>query len=145
MAVSDENEKNKIIVYTDGSALSNGSPTSGCGWAAKLIYNGKYRFKSGGCHGRTNNQMEMIAVLNALKCIKTRDIPVVIYSDSKYVVETLKGNYRIGKNIELWNEISMLYQEFDEITPIWIKGHNGNQHNEEVDNLAVEESKKWQQ
>lgn len=145
MAVNDENEKNKIIVYTDGSALSNGSPTSGCGWAAKLVYNGKYRFKSGGCRGRTNNQMEMIAVLNALKCIKTRDIPIVIYSDSKYVIETLKGNYKIGKNIELWNEIMLLYKEFEEITPIWVKGHDGNPDNEAVDKLAVEESRKWQQ
>jgi ribonuclease HI len=143
MAVG-RDEENKIIVYTDGSALSNGSPTSGCGWAAKLMYNGRSRLKSGGCRGMTNNQMEMLAVLNALKCIKDRSIPVVIYSDSKYVVETLKGNYRIGKNTELWNEILMLYKEFEEIKPVWIKGHNGNPYNEEVDNLAVEESKKWQ-
>lgn len=134
----------KIIIYTDGSSLKNGTPDSRCGWAAKLIYKGKYRLKSGGCRGKTNNQMEMLAVLNALKCITDRNIPVILYSDSKYVVETLKGNYKVGKNIELWKELMMLYKAFNEITPIWIKGHNGNPHNEEVDKLAVGESKKWE-
>lgn len=138
------NEEGKIIIYTDGSSLNNGSLDSGCGWAAKLIYNGKCRFKSGGCRGKTNNQMEMMAVLNALKCITDRSIPVVLYSDSKYVIETLNGNYRIGKNVELWDEILVLYKQFADISPIWVKGHNGNQHNEQVDRLAVEESKKWQ-
>lgn len=134
----------KIIVYTDGSCLNNGSPSSGCGWAYKLMYKGHEKLKSGGCRGKTNNQMEILAVLNALKCITDRSIPVMIYSDSKYVIETLKGNYRIGKNVELWNELMAIYKQFSDITPVWVKGHNGNQHNEHVDRLAVEESKKWQ-
>lgn len=93
----------KIIVYTDGSCLNNGSPRSGCGWACKLMYNGYEKLKSGGCR-----------------------------------------NYRIGKNVELWNELMAIYKQFSDITPVWVKGHNGNQHNEHVDRLAVEESKKWQ-
>lgn len=137
-------EKGKIIIYTDGSVLKNGSVDSGCGWAAKLIYNGKHRVKSGGCRGRTNNQMEMLAVLNALKCITDKSIPVVIYSDSKYVVETLKGRYRVGKNAELWAELLPLFKSFPDITINWVRGHNGDQNNEEVDRLAVAESKKWQ-
>ena len=52
----------KITVYTDGSALSNGRPGSGCGWACKLIYKGQARMKSGGAIGETNNRMEMQAV-----------------------------------------------------------------------------------
>lgn len=134
----------KIIVYTDGSCLNNGSPDAGCGWAAKLIYNGKYRLKSGGCRGKTNNQMEMLAVLNALQSIKDRAIPVEIYSDSQYVVKTLMGQFRIGKNIDLWNELMTEYRKFKDIKAIWVRGHNGNIHNEEVDNLAMEESKRWQ-
>lgn len=146
MAVGSEaiDESGKIIIYTDGSALSNGDKNSPCGWAAKLIYNGKHRLKRGGCRGRTNNQMEMMAVLKALECITDRSIPVVLYSDSKYVIETLKGNYQIRCNIELWDEIIPLYRKFPDVTPIWIKGHNGNPHNEEVDRIAVEEAKKWQ-
>lgn len=52
----------KIIVYTDGSALNNGNTDSGCGWACKLIYKGHEKMKSGRMIGKTNNQMEMIAV-----------------------------------------------------------------------------------
>lgn len=143
MAVGVE-DTGKIVIYTDGSALNNGSPDSGCGWAAKLIYNGKSRLKSGGCRGKTNNQMEMLAVLNALKCITDLSVPVVLYSDSKYVIETLNGKYRISKNVELWNELIPVYKSFADIKSIWIRGHNGNSHNEEVDRAAVEESKKWQ-
>ena len=55
----------KITVYTDGSALSNGRPGSGCGWACKLMYKGQARMKSGGAIGETNNRMEMQAVLEA--------------------------------------------------------------------------------
>lgn len=142
LAVRDE--AGTIVIYTDGSSLANGSPTSGCGWAAKLIYNGCYKLKSGGCRGATNNQMEMMAVLKALESITDVRIPVVLYSDSKYVIETLKGNYQIRSNAELWEKIVRIYRKFDDITPIWIKGHNGNPHNEEVDKLAVEEAKKWQ-
>lgn len=53
---------NKITVYTDGSALNNGSSDSGCGWACKLIYRGREKMKSGGDKGKTNNVMEMTAV-----------------------------------------------------------------------------------
>lgn len=83
-------------------------------------------------------------MLNALKCITDKNIPVVIYSDSKYVVETLKGRYRVGKNAELWAELLPLFKSFPDITINWVRGHNGDQNNEEVDRLAVAESKKWQ-
>lgn len=95
----------KIIVYTDGSSLNNGSHNSGCGWACKLIYNGYEKIKSGSDKGKTNNQMEMMAVLMAMRSIVKKEIPVEIYSDSKYVIETLNGNFKIRKNEELWNEI----------------------------------------
>lgn len=52
----------KIIVYTDGSALNNGSSDSGCGWACKLIYRGCEKMKSGRDKGKANNQMEMTDV-----------------------------------------------------------------------------------
>lgn len=48
----------KITVCTDGSALNNGSPDSGCGWACKLIYRGREKMKSGNDKGKTNNVME---------------------------------------------------------------------------------------
>ena len=132
----------KITVYTDGSALNNGSPDSGCGWACKLIYGSRELMKSGGNVGKTNNQMEMTAVLEAMRSITDKSIPVEIFSDSKYVVETLKGNYKIKKNVDLWNAILTEKEKFDDIKSLWVKGHDKNQHNIDVDKRAVEEARR---
>lgn len=133
---------NKITVYTDGSALNNGSPDSECGWACKFIYNGYERTKSGRDKGKTNNFMEMTAVLQAIKSIGNKSIPVEVFSDSKYVVETLNGNYQINKNIELWKELMDEKEKFKDIKFIWVKGHDKNRHNIEVDKMAVMEARK---
>lgn len=136
----------KIIeVYTDGSSLRNGQNDSGCGWACKLIYGNNYKFKSRSDVGKTNNQMEMIAVLNAMMSITNKSIPVVLYSDSKYVVETLKGNYSINANEELWMKLYDEKAKFDDIKFVWVKGHSGNPNNEEVDSLAFNEAMKVDQ
>ena len=132
----------KITVYTDGSALNNGSPDGGCGWACKLIYKGIEKMKSGGDKGKTNNQMEMTAVLQALKSITDKSIPVEVFSDSKYVVETLNGNFKIKKNQELWEELLAEKEKFKDIKFIWVKGHDKNKHNNDVDRAAVMEAKK---
>lgn len=87
----------KITVYTDGSALNNGSSDSGCGWACNLIYRGHEKIKSGSDKGKTNNVMEMTAVLQAMRAITDKSIPVEVFSDSKYVVETLNGNFRLRR------------------------------------------------
>lgn len=132
----------KITVYTDGLTLNNGSPDSGCGWACKLIYRGCELMKAGSNVGKTNNQMEMWAVFEAMLAITDKSIPVEIFSDSKYVVETLKGNYKIKKNMELWNSILAEKEKFSDIQFLWAKGHDKNQHNIEVDKRAVEEARK---
>ena len=132
----------RIIVYTDGSSMGNGSPDSGCGWACKLIYHGHSLLKSGGDIGKTNNQMEMIAALNAMRSIQNKDIPVELYSDSQYVVETLNRKYRIQKNRELWEEVFNEMRKFKDIRFFWVKGHERNIHNIDVDRRAVEESKR---
>lgn len=132
----------KITVYTDGSALNNGRPDSGCGWACKLIYKGYEKMKSGKMEGKTNNQMEMIAVLMAMKSITNQSIPVEIYSDSKYVVETLNGNYKVKKNVDLWDQLLEEKRRFSDIKFIWIKGHDKSQHNNDVDRAAVVEAGK---
>lgn len=135
----------KITVYTDGSALNNGSPDSGCGWACKLIYKGHEKMKSGSDKGKTNNVMEMTAVLQAMKSITDKSIPVEIFSDSKYVVETMNGFYKVKKNVDLWKELLAEKEKFAEIKFIWVKGHDKNRHNNEVDRRAVEEARKIRQ
>ena len=132
----------KIIVYTDGSALNNGSSDSGCGWACKLIYRGREKMKSGNDKGKTNNVMEMTAALQAMKAIMDKSIPVEVFSDSKYVVETLNGNFKIKKNVELWQELMTEKGKFADIKFIWVKGHDKNVHNNEVDRQAVAEARK---
>lgn len=134
----------KITVYTDGSALNNGSPDSGCGWACKLIYRGHEKMKSGSDKGKTNNVMEMTAVLEAMKAITDKSIPVEVFSDSKYVVETMNGYYKVKKNVDLWKELLAEKEKFAEIKFIWVKGHDKNRHNNEVDRAAAEEARKIQ-
>lgn len=131
----------KITVYTDGSALNNGSSDGGCGWACKLIYKGREITHSSGERGKTNNQMEMKAVLEAMRHITDKSIPTDVYSDSKYVVETLNGNFKIKKNVELWSELLAEKGKFRDIRFIWVKGHEKNRNNNEVDRLAVMEAK----
>lgn len=132
----------KITVYTDGSSLNNGSSDSGCGWACKLIYRGREKMKSGGDKGKTNNVMEMTAVLQAMKAITDKSISVEVFSDSKYVVETLNGNFKIKKNVELWQELITEKEKFADIKFIWVKWHDKDRHNIEVDKTAVMEARK---
>lgn len=132
----------KITIYTDGSALNNGSPESGCGWACKLIYRGYEKTKSGGDKGKTNNVMEMTAVLQAMRAITDKSISVEVFLDSKYVLETLNGNFKIKKNVELWKELMAEKGKFADIRFVWVKGHDKDRHNIEVDKIAVMEARK---
>lgn len=98
--------------------------------------------KSGGDKGKTNNVMEMTAVLQAMRAITDKSIPVEVFSDSKYVVETLNGNFKIKKNAELWREIMAEKAKFADIKLILVKGHDKDRHNIEVDRQAIAEAKK---
>ena len=133
-----------IKIYTDGSCLKN--PGNG-GWAAIINNNGKIQKISGGEKNTTNNKMELLAAINALKKIK-KDELVEIYTDSKYVKlgitewinKWIKNNWKTSKkenvkNKELWLELYELNNSFS-IKWMWIKAHSGNQLNEEVDFLA---------
>jgi len=133
-----------IKIYTDGSCLSN--PGNG-GWAAIINDNGKILKISGNETKTTNNKMELMAPISALKKIN-KDNKVEIYTDSKYVKlgitewihKWIKNNWQTSKkedvkNKELWVELYELNKSF-EINWIWIKAHAGNTLNEEVDLLA---------
>ncbi len=106
------------------------------------MYKGHECMKSGGDIGKTNNQMEMMAVLQAMRSITDKSIPVEVYSDSSYVVETLNGRYEIKKNLDLWRLLRRERGRFASIRFIWVKGHDKNKHNIDVDRLAVEAAKK---
>jgi|TARA_B100001175_G_C19309092_1_gene542089 ribonuclease HI len=133
-----------IKIYTDGSCLNN--PGNG-GWAAIINDNDEIIKISGGEKNTTNNKMELMAPINALKKID-KDKKVEIYTDSKYVKlgitewihKWTKNNWQTSKkedvkNKELWIELFELTKSF-EINWIWVKAHSGNLLNEEVDSLA---------
>jgi ribonuclease HI len=126
----------RIIIYADGSVIGNGSENSKCGWAVKLIYKNTQKIKSGTEKGRTNNYMEMMAVLQGMKSILNKKVDCIVYSDSKYVIETLNGIFRVGANEELWNELFSEKESFDNIRFEWVRGHDKNIHNNEVDKAA---------
>ena len=136
----------KVIIYTDGACSGNPGPG---GWAAILIYNVKIKEISGRENNTTNNRMELMGDIKALQELK-ETCEIDLYSDSKYVcngiaswlVKWKKNNWRSSdkkeiKNIDLWKELDNLLPKHT-INAHWVKGHNGNEMNERVDELARE-------
>lgn len=126
-----------IKIYTDGGCTDNGSANSIGGWGAVLIYKGKVKHAQGAIKGITNNQAEIIAVIEPLKMIKDKTIPIEIYSDSQYVVSMINEKWRKKKNHELWAELEILIQTFSNIKFIKVTAHSGNHYNEIADELAT--------
>ena len=83
----------KIEIFTDGSAKGNPGPG---GYGAILRYNGKEKELSGGFRLTTNNRMELMALIVALESLKTDKIPVVVHSDSKYVIDSITKAWVFG-------------------------------------------------
>ena len=133
-----------IKIYTDASCLGN--PGNG-GWAAIINNQGNISKISGRQKNTTNNQMELLAAIKALKKIPIKQ-EVQLYTDSKYVkmgiTEWIKSwkvnNWKTYskknvKNKDLWIELDCLSNKY-EIKWLWVKGHSGDVRNEEVDKLA---------
>jgi len=136
--------QDKIIIYTDGAC--SGNPGFG-GWGAILMFNEHVKKISGGSKETTNNQMEIKAVIEALKIIK-KPHKIIINTDSKYVMDGItkwikswkKNGWRTAdgkavKNIELWQELDHEVAKHN-IEWCWVKGHSGNEYNNIADELA---------
>ena len=135
-----------IKIYTDGSCLSN--PGNG-GWAAIINIDGEVKKISGSEKNTTNNRMELMAPINALKYMNSKD-SIEIFTDSKYVKNGITewintwvlNNWKTSnkedvKNKDLWIELYKLNQSLN-VKWNWIKAHAGDTLNEEVDILAKE-------
>ena len=133
-----------IKIYTDGSCLEN--PGNG-GWAAIINNNGNINKITGNEKNTTNNRMELMAPINALKNLDKIN-KIEIYTDSQYVklgitewINTwIKNNWKTSKkedvkNKDLWIELYNLNKSLN-VKWIWVKAHAGNPLNEEVDLLA---------
>lgn len=131
-----------INVYTDGSSLGNPGP----GGYGIILRSGKhYKEISKGYRLTTNNRMELLAVIIALETIKKEDSIVHIYTDSKYVVDSINKKWvykweKIGfkgkKNPDLWKRLLLIHPKH-QVNFIWVKGHAGHEMNERCDELAV--------
>lgn len=131
-----------IIIYTDGS--SRGNPGPG-GYGTILMYNDQKKEISGGYRLTTNNRMELMAVIVGLEALKTENEAVTIYSDSKYVVDSINLKWVFGwekksfvnkKNPDLWKRFLKVYRKH-KVVFVWVKGHADNPLNNRCDVLAT--------
>jgi ribonuclease HI len=131
-----------IRIYTDGAAQGNPGPG---GYGVILKYNDYVKELSQGFRLTTNNRMELLAVIAGLEAIKKEGIPVTIYSDSEYVVNSVekgwiwnwqKQNFKKKANVDLWQRYIPLHMKFKPKFT-WIRGHAGHPENERCDYLAV--------
>jgi len=138
----------KINIYTDGACSRNPGPG---GWAYIVEEDGAKREASGKQEETTNNQMELMAVIEALSSLEEAS-EVYVYSDSRYVLQGLESwmenwkrngwktaNKKPVKNKELWEKLDKL-KSTHSLHYKWVKGHNGHPENERVDELATAQS-----
>ena len=135
-----------IELFTDGA--SSGNPGPG-GFGAILRSGNHYKEMCAGFRKTTNNRMELMAVIVGLETIKKPAQTVMIYSDSKYVIDSVEKKWVFGwvkkgfagkKNKDLWVRFLTVYQKH-EVKFTWIKGHAGHIENERCDVLAVQAAK----
>ncbi|MCK9161887.1 MAG: ribonuclease HI [Arcobacter butzleri] len=142
----------KIYLYSDGSSLGNPGPG---GYGTILKYKDNTKIISGGKENTTNNQMELLGVIEGLKALK-EPCSVEVVSDSKYVTQAInewlnnwiKNGFKTAdkkpiKNLELWQEY-IEASKIHKIKATWVKGHDGHKENEECDKIAKQEATKFQ-
>lgn len=145
-----------IRIYVDGSSSSGGVGDGG--WGVLFIIEGQEEGFHGGVKNTTNNRMELTAAISALKLLPVQnEIPVIVYSDSKYVIDGITNwinkwkqqNWVLSgkknqknqvevKNMDLWQQLDKLNRRHKNLTWTWVKGHSGVYGNEMADALANE-------
>ncbi|MDC1148555.1 ribonuclease HI [Pelagibacteraceae bacterium] len=137
-----------IKIYTDGAC--SGNPGKG-GWAAVILNGNSIEKISGSAENTTNNRMELMALISALKFVKDQNLE--IFTDSKYakdgiekwIINWKKNGWKTSnkedvKNKDLWIELDKLNEQ-KEIKWTWVKGHAGDKYNSLADELARSQSK----
>jgi len=136
-----------IIVYTDGGSINNPGPG---GYGVVINEDGDTREISGGFRYTTNNRMEMTAAIVALQELRHCGRPILLHSDSSYLVNGIekgwarnwrkrgwrKSDGEPALNADLWEELLALIESMD-VRLRWVKGHAGNEFNERCDQMAV--------
>ena len=131
-----------IHIFTDGS--SRGNPGPG-GYGVVMKFNQHYKEISDGFRLTTNNRMELLSVIVGLESVKNPGSNITVWSDSKYVVDSIEKRWVFGwekkgysgkKNPDLWARFLRIYRKHN-VKFHWIKGHNDHPENERCDELAV--------
>jgi ribonuclease HI len=131
-----------VELYTDGAARGNPGPG---GYGAILRYGKHEKELSQGYRRTTNNRMELLAVIAGLEALTKAGMDVMVYSDSKYVVEAVKQGwvftwqktgFKKKKNPDLWRRFLEVYKKHN-VKFTWIRGHNEHPENERCDVLAT--------
>lgn len=126
-----------ILIFTDGACANNQSAENVGGWGAALTYQDQIKELCGGEKNTTNNRMEMLAVIEALKALKSKTIPIKIYSDSAYLVNCFKEGWHINwqrngwmnsqkkpvENQDLWKALLALIALQTKVDFLKLKGH----------------------
>ena len=133
----------EITIYTDGAASGNPGP----GGYEVVLKSGRHRRElSEGFRLTTNNRMELLAVIVGLESLKIPGSRVTIYTDSRYVADSVEKGWVFGweargfkkkKNPDLWKRFLQVYRKHH-VKFVWIKGHASDPENELCDRLAVE-------
>ena len=135
-----------IQIFTDGACSGNPGPG---GYGVILKAGEHYKELSGGFKLTTNNRMELLAVCIGLESLKKLNQEVNIFSDSKYVIDSIEKKWVFGwvkkgfagkKNKDLWLRFLQSYK-LHQVKFTWVKGHAGHPENERCDILAVLASK----
>lgn len=133
----------EVHIYTDGA--SRGNPGPG-GYGIVMEAGSFIKEFSAGFRKTTNNRMELLAVIVALQNMKRTDIPITVFSDSKYVIDAINQGWVYGwvkkgfkgkKNPDLWRLMLPLLKKYKPKF-VWVKGHNNHPQNERCDTLAVQ-------
>ncbi|WP_185851101.1 ribonuclease HI [Blattabacterium cuenoti] len=141
--------RKQIHIYTDGSSKGNPGP-GGYAIFIEIVGTTYRRILSEGFRFTTNNRMELLSVIVGLEIIAKKKQNIVVFTDSKYVVNTIqkdwitkwkRNNFHRIKNVDLWIRfLNIFHQHF--ILFQWIKGHHMNYINDYCDRLSVKASKK---
>lgn len=138
----------QVYIFTDGAASGNPGP-GGYGIVMEWVGTSYKKEFSQGFKHTTNNRMELLAVIEALKKLKKDNLNIIVFTDSKYVADSVekrwvfnweKKGFKERKNADLWKDFLVEYRKHN-VRFKWIKGHNEHPQNERCDTLAVTASK----
>lgn len=153
-----DTKKHAIQCFTDGGVRGNGKKNAIGAWACVLIYKGHTKEYSRAEVGVTNNQMELKGAIAAMVAIHDKSKPVVINSDSAYIINAIKKeSYKFWRmngwkttakkpvaNKELWERLLLEMEKFEWIDFVKVKGHSDNEGNNRADllvNIAMDNFK----